>query len=229
VAMRIAVATALVLGAASAHAEVARTSLATESDEAAWTRSGFRLGLGINYGQFTGLDGAPSGRLKGVYARAGVRLDSDWSLMLSINYALAETVGELSGLRFAGTVDPTWHITPSLSLAIGVGFGGIVEGRTGRADVDPLGDSIESSYTFPDASTPLPSCSGVGLAGLVRVEYSLVIGPKASIAVSAEALAQSTQCVEDTGRVEPDTARPIERRQVWPHMGGQLALGVTWR
>jgi len=227
--MRIAVATALLLSAAGAHAEVVRTSLATESDDDAWTRSGFRLGLGIHYGQFEGIGGTPSGRLKGVYARAGVRLDADWSLMLSINYSLAETTGELSGLRFAGTVDPTWHITRSLSLSLGIGFGGIVEGRTGRDDATPLGSTLESSYTFPDASMPLPSCSGVGLAGLLRVEYARVIGPKASIAFSAEALAQSTTCVDDTGRVEPDTARPIERRQVWPHMGGQLALGVTWR
>lgn len=227
--MRIAVTAAMVLSTASAHAEVVRTSLATESDEDGWTRSGFRLGLGINYGQFEGLDGAPSGRLKGVFARAGVRLDRDWSLLLSINYSLAQTPRELSGLRFAGTVDPTWHITRSVSLAVGVGFGGIVEGRPDRDDVEPLGSMLESSYTFPDASTPLPSCSGVGLAGLVRAEWSHVLGPKASVAVSAEALAQSTACVEDTGRVEPDTARPIERRQVWPHIGGQLAVGITWR
>ena len=43
-----------------------------------------------------------------------------------------------TGLRFAGTLEPTWHVTPQLSLAVGIGFGGIVEGSTSRADPTPL-------------------------------------------------------------------------------------------
>lgn len=206
-----------------------RLSLPTEADRDAWTRPGFRFGLGVAYGKLDGLDGAPGGRLVGAVVRAGLRLDREWSLLLSFNYALASATHELSGLRFSGTLDPTWHVTRNLSVSVGFGFGGIVEGTPDRADVAPLPSTIESSYTFPDASMPLPSCSGVGGAGLVRVEWAQVIGPRAALTFAIEGIAQATECIDDTGRIEPDTARPIERRQLWSHFGGQLALGVTWR
>ena len=138
-----------------------RLSLPTEADRDAWLRSGFRLGLGIVYGEFAGLEGAPSGRLRGVTVRMGMRLDADWSVLASFQYALASSPGGLDGLRFSGTIDPTWHVTRHLSLAVGFGFGGIVEGSTGRPDVMPFASSINTSYTFPGASPPLPSCSGV--------------------------------------------------------------------
>src|SRR5262249_55552053 len=124
---------------------------------------------------------------------------------------------------------PTWHVTPSLAVAIGFGFGGIVEGRTGRMDVDPLGSTLDTTYTFADASTPLPSCSGVGAAALARGEWSYVLGPRSATVVSLDIVGQYTECVDRTGRVEPDTARPIERRQFWPHAGAALSWGVTWR
>jgi hypothetical protein len=206
-----------------------KLSLPTEADRLAWQRPGFRLGLGLVYGEFKGLGGAPSGRLLGAQLHAGLRLDRDWSLVASLQYASASARGGLSGLRFAGTLDPTWHVTPSLSLAIGLGFGGIVEGRTNRADPDPLGTTLDTTYTFPDARHPLPSCSGVGMAGLVRADYAWVIGPRAQTSVSVEVLGQYTACVDRTGRVEPDTATPIERHQYWPHTGATLAWGITWR
>jgi hypothetical protein len=206
-----------------------KLSLPTEADRIAWTRSGFRLGLGFGYGELIGLRGAPSGRLLGALVHAGLRLDRDWSLVATFQYASARRSGGLSGLRFAGTIDPTWHVTPSLELSAGLGFGGLVEGRTGRMDVDPLPSTLDTSYTFPDARTPLPSCSGVGAAGLLRAEYSYVLGPRSSASVALEAIGQYTRCVDSTGRVEPDTARPIERRQYWPHAGVQLSIGAAWR
>ena len=206
-----------------------RLSLPTEADRKAWQRPGFRLGLAFGYGELTGLRGAPSGRLLAGTLRAGVRLDAQWSLAASFQYALASRTGELAGLRFAGTVDPTWHVTPSLSVALGFGFGGIVETSTGRMDASPLPGEIESSYTFPDASTPLAACSGVGAAGLARVEYAYVIGPRTAANVALELVGQFTGCIADTGRVEPDTGDAIVRKQWWPHAGATLALGVTWR
>lgn len=208
----------------------ARLSLPTEADRAAWQRTGFRLGLAVSYGWLAGVDGAPSGRLLGGALRVGLRLDRDWSLLATMQYQAASATGGLAGLRFAGTIEPTWHVTPSVSVALGVGFGGIVEGRgTGRADVDPLGSTLDTSYTFPDASTPLPRCSGVGAAALVRGEWSYVLGPRTATAVALELDGQYTRCVDATGRVEPDTARPIERRQYWPHAGAALTWGITWR
>ena len=128
----------------------AKLSLPTESDRLAWTRPGFRLGIGLAYGELVGLRGAPSGRLLGVALHAGLRLDADWSLIVSFDYARASAAGGLSGLRFAGTLDPTWHVTKQLALAVGFGFGGIVEGRTDRPDVDPLGSTLDTSYTFAE-------------------------------------------------------------------------------
>jgi hypothetical protein len=204
-----------------------KLSLPTEADRAAWTRPGFRLQLGGGYGQLVGLRGAPDGRLYAVNLRAGLRLDAAWSITASFQYALA-TRG-VEGLRFAGTIDPTLHITKSLSLAIGFGFGGIVEGTTSREDAMPAPSSLETSYTFPDASTPLASCSGVGAAALVRAEYAYVLGPRMAGTIGVEIVGQWTGCVDDTGRVEPDTGQAIERRQWWPHTGATISAGFAWR
>ena len=206
-----------------------RLSLPTQADRTAWQNSGFRLGLGVVYGRLVGLRGAPSGRLIGPTIRVGLRLDEGWSILASFQYASASTRGGLSGLRFAGTIDPTWHVTPSLGFAVGFGFGGIVEGRTGRRDAEPLPSTIDTSYTFPSARTPVASCSGVGAAGLVRVEWTYVLGPRAQTGVSLEVVGQWTGCVDDTNRVEPDTGTAIVRRQWWPHTGATLGWGITWR
>lgn len=206
-----------------------RLSLPTQADREAWQTPGFRLGLGLVYGRLRGLAGAPSGRLIGPILRAGVRLDASWSLLASFQYAAASQRGGLSGLRFAGTLDPTWHVTPSLSLAVGFGFGGIVEGTTGRADAAPLASTLDTSYTFPDAHHPIASCSGVGAAGLVRAAWSYVLGPRAQTGVALEFVGQWTGCIDDAKRIEPDTGTEIVRRQWWPHVGMTLGWEIEWR
>lgn len=232
---RVAIAMLLVAHARPAHAEddedgAPRLSLPTEADRVAWQKPGFRLALGGGYGQLVGLGGAPSGRLIAAKLRAGVRLDAKWSLFGSFEYARASQSGGLSGLRFAGTIDPTYHLTPNLALALGLGFGGIVEGRrTGRMDADPLPATLETSYTFPDAHDPIASCQGVGAAGLVRLEWGYVLGPRTQFVATVEAVGQWTGCVNDTNRFEPDTGKAIVRRQYWPHTGGTLSIGVMWR
>ena len=206
-----------------------RLSLPTEADNVAWTRAGFRLQLGVTYGRMAGLDGAPSGRLLGPTVRFGIRLDADWSILGSLQYNSASAAGGLSGLRFAGTIDPTWHATRHLSLALGLGFGGIVEGRTGRMDPPPLPSSLGTSYTFPSASPPVSSCNGVGAAGLLRAEWAWVLGSRSATSLGLEALGQWTGCVADTGRVEPDTGQAIVRTQWWPHVGATGTWSVMWR
>ncbi len=205
-------------------------SLPTQADEEAWRDPGFRLQLGAGYGALLGVGGPPDGRLIGAVVRAGPRLDEDWSLLASFQYAWASKAGGLSGLRFAGTLDPTLHVGEHLELAVGVGFGGLVEGNTGRADPDAeQRTALNDSYTWPSAAEPLPRCVGVGAAVLTRASWMIVLGPTSSTGLSAELDGQWTGCVDDLGHVEPDTAQPIVRRQWWPHVGGTLSWMVAWR
>ena len=165
--------------------------------------------LGLVYGRLVGLEGAPSGRLLGATVRVGLRLDADWSVLASFQYASASAPGGLSGLRFAGTIDPTWHVTRHLALALGLGFGGIVEGRTGRPDVDPLPDTLETSYTFPSATPPLPSCSGVGAAALARAEWTFVLGPRSATSLGA----RGRRSVDRLRRPTPGASSPTPGRR----------------
>lgn len=207
-----------------------RFSLPTESDRALWKKPGFRFGLGLVYGQLYGIGGPPNGKLIGPTIRGGVRLDEAWSLMASLSYLYAMGSGTaMQGLRFAGTIEPTWHATEHLSLAIGVGFGGIVEPSTARPNPDPQPSTLDTSYTFPDARHPLPSCNGVGVAALARAEWMVVMGPRSATGLSLQMDGQWTGCVDDTGTVEPDTATPIVRRQWWGHLGGSLTWEILWR
>src|SRR6185437_14727726 len=70
-----------------------KLSLPTIADRDAWLRSGFRMGLALSYGELVGLGGAPSGRLLGFIVRLGIRLDRDWSLVTSLQYARASSRG----------------------------------------------------------------------------------------------------------------------------------------
>lgn len=206
-----------------------KLSLPTENDRLAWERPGFRLGLALAYGELVGLHGAPNGRELGAALHAGLRLDADWSLIASFNYARVSATNGITGLRFAGTLDPTWHVTRALSLAAGIGFGGFVNARTNQPDVNPLPNTIDSSYNFPSASPAMPLCDGGGLVGVLRAEYAWVIGPRGAFDLDLEVVGQYTQCTDPTGRTEPDTAQPIVRTQYWPLTGGTLSAGFTWR
>jgi hypothetical protein len=232
-AVKAAAAVLAMLGGRAASADPndppAKVSLATEPDGSAWQSSGFRLGLSVEGGGLAGIRGAPSGRLFGVELHAGLRLDEDWSIDTTFAYGLAKSSGGLDGVRFAGTVDPTWHVTHTWSIAIGFGFGGIIEGNTGRSDPAPLPSTLDNSYTFPNARRPIASCSGVGVAGLVRGAWTHVLGPRASTNVSLELIGQYTACSDGTGTNDPDTGAEIVRRQYWPHAGAALSWGVVWR
>ena len=206
-----------------------KLSLPTEADRLAWQRSGFRFSLGAVGGQFSGANGAPSGRLIGATIRAGVRLDPTWSILASIEYASVYRADNLNGFRYYGTIDPTYHATPNLALAVGFGFGGIVEGDTGRPDPEPLPNKLDVSYTFPDAHAPVASCHGLGAAGLVRGEWSMVLGPRTSTAIALEVDAQWTACTDETGNIDTDNGTQIVRRQYWAHTGVTLGWSLMWR
>lgn len=204
-----------------------KLSLPTESDRAAWTNSGFRMGLALMLGDFHGIRGVPNASFLGVGLHAGIRLDKDWSLMTT--FAYGRLAGGLSGLRAAGTVDPTWHVTRSLSLAVGFGFSALVNSRTKLPDADPLPGTLDSTYTFPSSIHPMSLCSGNGVTALARATYSWVIGPRGSAFLEADAIGQYTECVDPTGNVDPDTAQPIVRIQFWAQDGFTINGGFEWR
>jgi hypothetical protein len=203
-----------------------RLSLPTEADRDAWRRDGFRLGLGLHYGELYGIEGAPKARLTGATVRLGLRLDGDWSVLASFGYSVMWH--GMTGLRFAGTLDPTWHATRHLSLALGLGFAGIV-GSTGGPDIPPTPSTLGSSYTFPTSNPPLPSCTGDGVVALLRAEWAIVLGSRSATTFDVETFGQWTGCVDDTGLVEPDTGQAIVRRQFWPHVGVTAMWGLLWR
>jgi len=91
--------------------------------------------------------------LIGPTIRGGLRLDEAWSLMGSLQYLYATGAAGAKGLRFAGTIEPTWHATSHLSLAAGIGFGGIVEQGSSR----PGPKSSPSIHRTP-SPTPASRC-----------------------------------------------------------------------
>jgi hypothetical protein len=214
-----------------------KLSLPTQADAEAWREPGMRLFLGVKYGYFQGLLGVPSGleRLAtyypgGVVARVGRRLDADWSLLGSFQYGGVFEVGGINGLRYSGTIDPTWHIDDHWDVSLGVGFGGLVETTGGRANPDAQRSAqLVATYTHPNARYPVQSCSGLGVTGLARVQWLTVIGSLATTGFALEAAGQWTRCVSGTNNVEPDTAKSITIRQWWPSLMYSVGWMVGWR
>ncbi len=209
-----------------------KLSLPTEEDSAAWLQPGFRLQLATGFESMRGIGGTPGAKMIPIVLRVGARLDRDWSLFASFQFADSgwSKAGDYSGLRFLGTLDPTWHITDRLDIAFGFGFGGFAGGSTGLADPNAEQKAaLVANYTFPNARTPLTSCSGVGVAGLLRATYMWVLGPLSATGFALQTDGQWTACVESVGRVEPDTAQPIVRRQWWSNAGGSLTWVISWR
>jgi hypothetical protein len=206
-----------------------RLSLPTEEDRAAWRRSGFRLALGVVYGQLRGAGKVPDLSLKGVAIRPGIQLDPAWSVYLPLQYALTSR----DGARFAAAVEPTWHVTPSIALGLGVGYGGLIgvhpydfglqEGP--EAELGARGQS----YTVPDAKKPLSECTGTGVTALARVEVGYVLGPRSRTHVALEALAQWTGCEENAEGRDSFSGVQYTLRQYWGHRGVSLSWGIEWR
>jgi len=126
-----------------------RLSLPTDSDRAVWKKPGFRFGLGLAYGRLFGINGPrmPSSSDR-PFAPAFV-LDERWSLMGSFQYLYATGTAGTRGLRYAGTIEPTWHASEHLNLGVGIGFGGLVGPISNRPDPKPLGDTLRFLLHLP--------------------------------------------------------------------------------
>jgi len=207
-----------------------RLSLPTEEDRAAWRRSGFRLALGVLYGELRGTREVPDLTLKGVVIRPGIRIDPDWSVYLPLQYASTSK----GGARFAAAVEPTWHVTPSFGVGFGLGYAGLI----GISPYDPMlpnpGPEMEleqadQSFTFAESKKAIRSCDGVGITALVRAELGYVLGPRSRTHVALEALGQRTGCEEDSGGRDAFTGANNKFRQWWGHSGVTLSWGIEWR
>jgi len=208
-----------------------RLSLPTEEDRAAWRRSGFRLALGIIYGNLRGARQVPDLTLKGLAIRPGIRIDPQWSIYLPLQY----TTTSRGGVRFAAAVEPTWHITPGIALGVGVGYAGMIGVAAYDEFVVPDGPENTAnvhgqSYTLPEGVKPLANCDGGGVTALARLEAGYVLGPRTRTHLALELLAQRIGCEESAFGVRDNfTGAEYMFRQWWVHRGMSLSWGIEWR
>lgn len=203
-----------------------RVSLPTEEDTELWKQSGFRFQFGYAFGWLDGAGELPSAMAHEIVVRAGARLEPEWSLFGTLSYGFTD--GEICGVRFIATIEPTFHPVPELAIALGWGLGGFVETASTRPDPAPeQEESLVAPYTMTEGVIPV--CTGLGTAAVLRVDYQFVLGNLFSMGPSLEGAVMWTGCEEDTGRVEPDTAEAIVRRQWWQHYTISAGWMFSWR
>lgn len=226
----IALATAVALVAPRAWADDAeprfRLSLPTEEDFEAWRQPGFRVQLAYAFGGLRGQSLTPSMTAHSAELRLGVRLDEFWSLYGTFRYAVAR--GDRSGLRFSGTVEPTFHIIAGLSASLGVGIAGFVTGNS-LGEVVPPDGGVVASYTYPTTQPPLGACTGEGVMALARLEYLFVVGSLFSTGPAVQTGLQWTGCRQSLDAIDFDTGEGVELKQFWTHHTWSFSWVLAWR
>jgi len=202
---------------------VVRLSLPTESDFEAWASEGLRIRLGYAHGWLGSFGPSVPSTDNGALVMAQIRLDRWWSVAATAEYAIAG--GDLTGLRWAATLEPTLHPWRGLSLALGIGYGGLIVSRT-RFAARPGGSEV-ATRTLAD-SEKVNNCQGGGLTTLARAEYLVVVGPIFSTGPFVQGQGQWTRCEEAAG-VNAETGLQIARVQWWKHAGGSLGWWLAWR
>jgi hypothetical protein len=200
-----------------------RLSLPTEEDRALWRQGGLRVQLGYAYGRVYGLEAAPSFGGHTVFLRPQMRLDEHWSLGLSFNYVVA--TGSVGGLTFAALVEPIFHPVSGLSLALGLGYAGIVVSKPYYTEIH---DPASASTTLPQ-SARLNACQGTGFAAGARLEYLFVAGPLFASGPFVAGTLQTTKCAESLGDSDGETGETIELHQWWRHRGFNVGWALAWR
>lgn len=207
---------------------IERVSLHQGTVADAWASPGFRLGLAFSAGGLWGEQGAADATVVGATIRAGWRFNRRFSLLSAFTYHVL--LGDLVGLRYAITLEPTWHPVAGLSLGIGVGYAGIVGQRDDN--YGPLAGS-EGRETQPGVYAPpdpitLSDCNGGGIVGVLRAGYLFRIGRVGSTGPIASFFAQGSRCVADD---EWGYESSYDRELVdwWPHLGFSLAWTFLWR
>ena len=193
-----------------------------------WASKGFRLGLHALYGAHQGLKGAPNASLSGVEFGLGARLDARWLLMSRLQYALAS--GGVEGVHMSATLEPSLALTSWLSAGVSLGVAGLLELSPARPDaLAERSSSIVATYDHPQADPLLAQCVGFGPSQGARLNTRFVMGELSAFTLGVYVSTQRVWCVQESERVEPDSAEPIERRQRWSHQSWGLTGGFTWR
>jgi hypothetical protein len=208
---------------AIAQTDHVRLSLPTESDREAWRAPGLRVQLGFGYGIVQGSGPAFSFRSRTVIFRPSVRLDRYWALGIGLLYGTGP-----NGLRWSVTAEPTFFPWRSLSVAVGVGFGGLLVSDSSASTGTLQGSTVTVSRDLTDGER-LQSCDGSALTSVVRAEYMFVTGRLFATGPFAQADAQWTHCQATFGQTDNETGRPIALTQWWQQQGATFGWWFAWR
>lgn len=209
---------------------VLRLSLPTQADLDAWKEPGIRVTLGWIQGRQEGMGPAPDLAPLGAALRPWLRVSPHWSL--GATFSWQAVVDDFMGLKWGATLEPTWHPWRGLALSLGLGYGGILGGRYGAAEMDYDEASQEPaqhlvSRTLGDDES-MSECASGGWLALARVEYQFVVGPLFSTGPFGQVDVQRTGCETTVGN-DVETGKPIILRQWWMHRGFNLGWWLTWR
>lgn len=212
----------LVLAPTRAHATPTRAapyerfSLPQGSVDDAWASPGFRLGLGFGVGGLWGSARSAGGTLIGGTIRAAWRFGPRLSLASTFFYGALS--GDLDAMRYAITVEPTWHPERGLSLGLGVGYGGLIGDVSESLRENEPGFGSVSRGEEPTIS----HCEAGGIVGVARISYLFRLGRVGSTGPQATGIVQWTRCTDTAG----DDREIV---QWWTHLGFSLAWTFSWR
>lgn len=192
-------------------APIERTSDPLLSASEAWEQAGFRFQLRFGREELTPSGDAPFGGGLSLVAAPSVRLSRFWSVGANLRYAVIG--GEMSGLRWTTTADLGFHPFSGLSLAAGVGYGGLM--------------------VQPDFGR-WASCTGAGPALLGQLSWLFPVGELFATGPMAQVDVQWTRCASADDDYIPLAEPPyfVERAppsRSWRHRGLQYSWVLAWR
>ncbi len=124
--------------------------------------------------------------------------------------------GRFSGLRFSGTLEPTWHITDGFAVAGGLGYGVLMGSRT------------DYYYTEITDNAVLGDCDDGALVALARVTYLFRVGHLFSTGPALQLDSQWTSCTDryESYEWDGDEERVIDvaLQEWWWHK----TIGILW-
>jgi hypothetical protein len=137
--------------------------------------------------------------------------------------------GDMTGLRAAVTLEPTWQVWRGLSLGVGFGYTGLLGSRREqRFYTDRLMARVRraAEEERDTALPPFNDCDGDGVAALARVSYMWPLGQLFSTGGMAYVDESVVRC-RDESFVVWDAER-IEVLRVFHQWWPQTSVGLAW-